>query len=206
MVILGLFYAETLPLLLGSILLTASFVALLLVRRYSVRRRKLVSALRKVMEENTFLNIYGLTTNRDIKTIEAFLEQYTDRAANEQRNEEQLMIRRPDSAGQHPEDYEYVPVRTLTEAVGLGLANRRACFSLYLNSKDPNVQKVMLSFTSDDQLILGLSVSSQSEAQYPSRLLTELVDAYGCHLGGIGVEQPPPANEEEFRMQYSQSS
>lgn len=57
------------------------------------------------------LDIYCLTKRRDADTINSFLDRYVDRAQNEDREDEELMIRRLDAPAHSDEmqDYEWEP-------------------------------------------------------------------------------------------------
>ncbi len=67
---------------------------------------------------------------------------------------------------------------------------------------------VILGFTADDQLVLGLSIDDEGmrpENETKAKdLLHRLAEQYGCHLGLVTVEEPPPRDESAFRAAEGQ--
>lgn len=109
------------------------------------------------------LDVYGLTRRRDADTINRFLDEYIDRAANTDRGDEDLMIE--PLGGQSEEiDWELEPSLTFSHIVERGLAYPRRAFTVYFDSlpawHDAGIEQVILGFTRDGQLVLGLSVST----------------------------------------------
>ncbi len=78
----------------------------------------------------------------------------------------------------------------------------RRAFTVYLRAKAPDLDGIILAFTRDDQLVLGLSIDdegAQPENEVRAKaLLGHLMEAYGCHAGLILVEEYPPGGEREF--------
>ena len=111
------------------------------------------------------LDIYGLTKYRDLNTINAFLDLYVDRAASEDRGDEELMLLPlfPDAHPDKLENYDCEPARTLSNIIQRGLDFPRRSFSVYLKSRQSDIHSIILSFTSDNQLILGLSIDYWNE-------------------------------------------
>ena len=150
------------------------------------------------------LDIYGLTKHRELNTINAFLDRYVDRSASKDRGDEELMLLPLDSSAppDNMEVYDWEPARTLSNIIQRGLDYPRRSFTVYLKSRQPDIDQIILSFTSDNQLILGLSIDDEGglpeNTNRAERLLKELAIQFICHLGLIMVENPPPANEEEF--------
>ena len=56
---------------------------------------------------------------------------------------------------------EWEAAVSLRHVVQRGLDYPRRAFTVYLRSKDPDIQEVTLSFTVDDGLILGVSVDAE---------------------------------------------
>ena len=150
------------------------------------------------------LDIYGLTKHRNLNTINDFLDLYVDRLASEVRADEELMILPLDASPrvENLEDYDWEPAHTLSNVIERGLAFPARSFSVYLKSKPADLDQIILSFTSDNQLILGFSIddegASEDNSDRAERLLNELAAKFCCHLGLVMVEQPPPENEEKF--------
>ncbi len=158
------------------------------------------------------LDVYGLTRHRDMATLNRFLDEYVDRAANADRGDEELMLEPLDmpSAGTQWE-WEWEPSLTLSHIVERGLAYPRRAFTSYFSClpayHQAGIERVILSFTRDKQLVLGLSVSigrdeadDEADEARANELLVHLAQAYQCHLGLILLEEPPPMSEAEFRQ------
>jgi hypothetical protein len=158
------------------------------------------------------LDIYALTRHRDRATIERFLNEYVDRVAAEERGDEDLLLENPayfteDWTGQRsgpiPETaWEWEPAYTLSHIIERGLDHPRRAFTVYLTAKAPDLDRIILAFTRDDQLVLGLAIDdegAQPENEIKAKaLLARLMEAYGCHAGLILVEHYPPKGEREF--------
>ena len=153
------------------------------------------------------IDLYALTKHRDRETIEMFLNSYVDRGVSEDREDEELMMLPLD---QEPgdksfEDYDWEPAKSLSNIVRRGLDYPRRSFTVYLTPNQAGIDRVILSFSSDNQVVLGLSIDDEEESSenvvIAKELLLNLMEKYNCHLGLITVEQPAPVNEEAFRNQ-----
>jgi hypothetical protein len=158
------------------------------------------------------LDIYALTRHRDRATIERFLDEYGDRAANEERDDEELMLESPAFVGEDwtgqptvaiPETaYDWEPARTLSHIVDRGLDHPRRAFTVYFKAKTPDMDRIILAFTGEDQLVLGLAIDdegAQPDNEVKAKaLLTRLMMTYRCHAGLSMVEHYPPLGEREF--------
>ena len=147
------------------------------------------------------LDIYGLTRHRDRETINRFLDEYVDRAASEDRDGEEigLLPLNPELEG---EELQWEHAVTLTHIVERGLDYPRRAFTSYLTSRRADIEQAILSFTSDDQLVLGFSVYSgdfNDDEAMTKALLLGIVREFSCHLGVVLLHTPPPSNESEFR-------
>lgn len=160
------------------------------------------------------LDVYGLTRQRDAATLSRFLDEYVDRAANEDRGDEELELEPLDW---RPEEtkarWEWVPSLTLDHILELGLVYPRRAFIAYLKClpacQEAGIERAILGFTRDDQLVLGLSVSTgenMREDEWEAgearayELLAHFAEAYRCHFGLILLETAPPLSEAEFRQ------
>jgi hypothetical protein len=145
-----------------------------------------------------------------LATIERFLDAVIDRATNEDRGDEELMLDPVGSAESAKLDRtEWEPAVTLSHAIQRGLDYPRRGFAVYLKAREPSFERVILRFTTDDQLILGLSIDDtgghpQTEAR-AREVLSELVADYDCYLGAILSERAPPRDERAFRALESQT-
>jgi hypothetical protein len=152
------------------------------------------------------LDIYCLTKLRDAETINLFFDRYIDRIQNEDRGDEELMILKidadPDS--EESQNYEWEPAITLSHAITRGLDRPRRCFTLYLKSQKTEFSRVILSFTTDDKMILGLCIddagAKPKNLARAKELLSMMVEEFGGYRGLILVEDPPPDNEEVFQQ------
>jgi hypothetical protein len=144
------------------------------------------------------LDVYIISHARDRETIERFLSVYVDRAASEDRGNEQLMILALDEFGQ-PSDgdnWDWEPSESLTHIIERGLEHPRRAFSVYLKTRDVSLAGAILSFTTDNQVIFGVSLEDEGakpeNLERAKILLHEIAQAFGGCNGFIGVEEPPP--------------
>lgn len=157
------------------------------------------------------LDVYGLTRQRDASTLNRFLDEYVDRAANADRGDEEILLEPLDAHSRETERQEgqgeWESSRTLSHILERGLAYPRRAFTTYLTClpacHGAGIERAILGFTRDNQLVLGLSVYSgqeEADAAQAHELLGHFAEAYGCHLGLILPEEPPPLSEAEFRQ------
>ncbi len=158
------------------------------------------------------LDVYGLTRQRDIATLNRFLDEYVDPAANADRGDEELMLEPLDvfpeaTEGPWWERWDWEPAQTLSHILERGLDYPRRAFTAYIEClpacHQMGIEQGILGFTRDNQLVLGLSVYSgreDADEELAHELLAHLAEAYGCHLGLILLEAPPPLSEAEFRQ------
>ena len=145
-----------------------------------------------------------MTRQRDADTIDRFLDEYVDRAANEDRGDEELMLDplpgAQREAGADANDWE--PALTLAHTVKRGLDYPRRAFTVYLKPNTSDLVGVTLSFTNDDQVVVGLALEDEGDLpetdEQAKVLLAHLAEAYGCHIGLMLSEQPPPSSEAAF--------
>lgn len=153
------------------------------------------------------LDIYGLTRRREADIIHRFLDHYVDRMQCENRGDEALMLRKLDAPANSDviDDYEWEPALTLAHTVQRGLEYPRRSFMVYLTAKHPDIDQAILGFTTDNQLVLGLSIDdaegSPENLERAKALLSQLAQNYGCHRGLILAEQPPPHSESMFEQE-----
>jgi hypothetical protein len=156
------------------------------------------------------LDIYCLTKHRDLETINHFLDNYVDRATSEDREGEEVYLI-PDHQGEGSWEPQWEPALTLTHMIQRGLDYPRRSFSVYMDTQSAlNMTGALMHFTSDDRLVLGLSIGDKgdysdgeltdSESELRAKAILErLAEQFNCHLGWITVEDPPPHSEAEFR-------
>ena len=165
------------------------------------------------------LDIYCLTRHREIETINRFLDEYVDRAASEDRGSEEFymdpLYASPQGEGNWEEEWE--PALTLSHMIQRGLDHPRRSFSVYMDTQSAlNMTGALMHFTSDDQLVLGLSIGDKGgdpdgertdrESELRAKAILErLAEQFDCHLGWITVEDPPPHSEAEFKEAWKKS-
>lgn len=159
------------------------------------------------------LDIYCLTKLRNAETIDRFIDLYVDRVLSEDREDEELMIRRLDVPLDFDDGYlafEWELAHTLSHSIQRGLDYPRRCFTIYLKSKQIEFTHVILHFTADDHIILGLSIDdagAQPENLERAKLLLNSLRAdYQGERGLILAEHPPPASEQIFKKINEESN
>lgn len=144
------------------------------------------------------LDVYVISAARNRETIERFLSAYVDRAASEDRGNEELPMVALDSSGQpsSADDWDWEPSKSLTHIVERGLEYPRRAFSAYLKTLDASLAGAVLAFDVDNQVIFGVSMDDEgAKVEHLERaktLLHEMAQMLGGTHGFIGVEEPPP--------------
>jgi hypothetical protein len=144
------------------------------------------------------LDVYVVSKCRDRASIERFLEAWIDRAASEDRGDEELMLLPLNATGAPAElnGWDWEPALTLTHAIERGLERPPRAFALYLNPRDPVVDGVTLAFTTDDEVVFGLSVDDpdarDDRLAFAKDLLQRLAQDFDAHGGYVAAEEPAP--------------
>jgi hypothetical protein len=158
------------------------------------------------------LDIYILTRQLDLNAINQFIDEYVDRAASEDRGDEELMLVSSildSNTMDEKEVEEWIPALTLSHSIQIGLSlsfdHPGRAFTIYLQTQSQYAEIIgaLICFTSDQQLIFGLAIDDEGakpeNLSAAKVLLERLATAYKGHLGLIAVHQPPPQNEEGFK-------
>jgi hypothetical protein len=153
------------------------------------------------------LDIYLLTQHHTAETIQRFLDQYVDRAASDYRHGEEISVLplnvKTEREMVSSDNMEAVPVSSLADILRYGLSQPPRAFYIHLVPKSSPIAYVMLGFTTDGQLILGLSIDDEGmldeNLTTAIQLLHQMAQEYQGHLGLILVETPPPLSEIDFR-------
>ena len=154
-----------------------------------------------------YFDIYALAERRDSATLETFLDAYVDRAAAASGiGGLELMIEPLDAVTREDSGWDWwdwVPVRSLKDIVGWGLAYPRRTFTAYLPWCRGIVKSAVLGFTADDELIVGIAVYDDERGQRitvarAKVLLHDLMRLVGARQGLILAEGPPPRTAAEF--------
>jgi hypothetical protein len=144
------------------------------------------------------LDIYVISPARNRETIECFLSAYVDRAACEDRGDEELIMVAQDPSGQPSsgDDWDWDPSKSLTHIVDRGLQFPRRAFSVYLKTLDSSLARAILAFDVDNQVIFGVSMDDEGarpeNLERAKTVLHEMAQTLRANHGFIGVEEPPP--------------
>jgi hypothetical protein len=144
------------------------------------------------------LDVYVISPARDRETIERFLNAYVDRAASEDRGDEELMMLALNSSGQQSsgDDWDWEPSKSLIHIIERGLQFPRRAFYVHLKAQDASLTGATLGFDADNQAIFGVSMDDEcaktENLERAKILLHEMAQALGGSHGFIGVEEPPP--------------
>ena len=151
-----------------------------------------------------YLNIYVLTPRRDREAIDSFLSAFVDVAASEDLGDTELMMLPLGHTG--PLDgldvtWEWRPCSTLSEAIQIGLGPPPRAFTLALKSCLEGIHHPTLTFTRDQQLLLGVAVEDDHPRAEPAAdvILGEMMLEFGATCGLIGAELAPPMDEDALR-------
>lgn len=153
------------------------------------------------------LDIYILTQHRNVETINRFIDDFVDRGASKDRGDKELMVVRLEVKAtanpHHGDDFEWKPALTLSHIIDYGLSNPPRAFCTYHKSKQHDITHTMIAFTTDNQVVFGLSVDDEGmkpeNLSRAKKLLQMMAANYEGHVGLIAVEQPPELSEFWFR-------
>ncbi|MDH6309600.1 hypothetical protein M2451_001966 [Dysgonomonas sp. PFB1-18] len=151
-----------------------------------------------------FYDIYGLSKKRDRETIEKFLDYfcYRDEIENLGKDEGIFILESEDYNIQE----DFIPVKTLSEVIDFGINNPNQAFAFYLSQPLKNVESVILCFTYDNQIVLGVSVEVNriendrfiDNSAICDQLAATIVKLTSAHKTIMGLELPPPRSESEL--------
>ena len=103
-----------------------------------------------------YYDIYGLSKQRDKKTIETFLNYFANRDKNEDREGQEIAVYNNEK---YNTEETWTAITTLTEVIDFGLENKNFGFAFYIgdNLKE-GINHIILKFTFDSKIIFGISV------------------------------------------------
>jgi len=128
-----------------------------------------------------FNDIYIVTDDRSKNCIDKFLSKYADLENAKARGDFEVF-----------DGSNYVETGTLTDTIAYGLADKRREFVMYFDSAISRVKSVILFFTPDGKLILGLSSEyDENSDEEAKRVLAMLKADFNTDLGVISLETPP---------------
>jgi hypothetical protein len=145
------------------------------------------------------LDVYVISGARNRETIERFLNAYVDRAASDDRGNEELKLLALDSSGKPcgGDEWDWEPSNSLTHIVERGLEFPRRAFCVYdLKPLDASLAGAILAFDVEGQVIFGVSLDDEgAKAENSERakaLLHDMAKVLGATHGFIAVEEPAP--------------
>jgi hypothetical protein len=151
------------------------------------------------------LDIYVLSKSRDRDTLERFISTHVDKEVEENRGDEERMIL-PLGTAKDPSErdrWDWEPAVTLSHILDRGLDYPRRAVTVYLKPQDEALDRIILAFTSDNQVVFGLSIDDADEKleniDLAKRLLYDLAESFNGHLGVIASEEPPPLFEDKIQ-------
>lgn len=150
-------------------------------------------------------DIYGLSKQRDKKTIEKFLNYFSIREKIENREGQEITIYKNDK---YKIEETWLAIRTLTEVIDFGLENLNYGFAFYISDNlIEGINHIILKFTYDGKIIFGISVEENiisanenlidnyNKAIEVERLIADLTNS---EKTSIQFENAPSDDEEEF--------
>jgi hypothetical protein len=154
---------------------------------------------------------YVITPHRSIETLARFVAGFVDRAAAEDRGDEELMLlplnrsttdfvmTAPGAPGDlarwFKESFDWEPALTLTHSIQRGLSRPWRAFSLFnLPSSRPDLMAASIGFTPDGELVLGVEARTREDAV---AWLTRLAEEFDADLGLVSGQPPLSRDEAE---------
>ena len=156
-----------------------------------------------------FYDIYGLSKQRDKKTIKTFLNFYCHQKLNENYVGQGVEIAVYENDKYKIEE-NYIPVDNLSEVIDYGLNHPNIGFAFYIGEKanyKKDIESIILKFTFDGKIIFGISVEESritdngklidnyDKAVEVEKAITVLTNS---EKTSIQFEYAPADDEEEF--------
>lgn len=152
-----------------------------------------------------YYDIYGLSKQRDKKTVEKFLNYFSIREKIENREGQEIAVYKNEK---YKKEETWAAISTLTEVIDFGLKNQNFGFAFYIgdNLKE-GINHIILKFTFDGKIIFGISVEEKILDDngclidnYIKALEVEkkIVELTKSTKTSIQVEYAPSDDEEEF--------
>ena len=152
-----------------------------------------------------YYDIYGLSKQRDKKTVETFLGHFAKRDKIEDRVGQEIAVYKNEKYGT---EETWTAISTLTEVLDFGLRNKNFGFAFYIgdNLKE-GINHIILKFTFDGKIIFGISVEEKKiddngnlidnydKALEVEKKIAELTNSTKT---SIQFEYAPSDDEDEF--------
>lgn len=153
----------------------------------------------------SYYDIYGLSKQRDKKTVEKFLNYFSIREKIENREGQEIAVY---ENKKYKTEETWTSISTLTEVIDFGLENNNFGFAFYIgdNLKE-GINHIILKFTFDGKIIFGISVEENKiddngnlidnydKALEVEKVITELTNSIKT---SIQFEYDPSDDEDEF--------
>jgi hypothetical protein len=156
-------------------------------------------------------DVYVITSHRSIETLARFIAGFVDRAAAEDRGDEELMLlplnrsttdfvmtastAPGDVARWFKESLDWEPALTLTHSIQRGLSRPWRAFSLFnLPCSRPDLMAASIGFTPDGELVLGVEATTREDAV---AWLTRLAEEFNADLGLVSGQPPLSRDDAE---------
>lgn len=149
-------------------------------------------------------DIYGLSHNRDVETIEKFLDHYCVRDKEEKRTEEEIQVW---GNSRYGIEEILIPIATLSEVINYGVNNPDHGFVFYIsNHLKGDIKSIILKFTYDKKIIFGVSIEEKiyisgnliENKENAIKVLNQIVHLTSSYKSSIQFEYPPSDDEDEF--------
>ena len=153
-----------------------------------------------------WIDIYTLVNERNELLLLEFINTYIDLNINNDLEDTDLMIL-PLNANNPDEllninDWDWEPAISITHSIKRGLDFPRRSYALYLNPNNTEVLRIIIQFTTDDKMIVGISIDETKDTKYDYKnarnKLNDLMIKFNSNKGFFGIEVAPPQNELEF--------
>lgn len=152
-----------------------------------------------------YYDIYGLSKQRDKKTVETFLNYFANRNKIEDREGQEIAFYKNEK---YKTEETWTSIRTLTEVIDFGLKNQNLGFAFYIGDNlKKGINHIILKFTFDGKIIFGISVEENRLTDggklidnYDKALEIEktIAELTNSSKTSIQFEYAPSDDEEEF--------
>ena len=151
--------------------------------------------------------IHVLSRKRDRSALETFVGDYVDRAASEDRGDEDLMmlpLGMTTDEAEISDDWEWEPSRSLSHVLERGLDLPHRAFAVYgLKPADEEFDSACIAFTQTGEVVFALSLEDLDTREATLRRAQEVLDRlmvqFDGEVGWVDDEQPAPLDEEDIR-------
>lgn len=152
-----------------------------------------------------YYDIYGLSRQRDKRTVEKFLNYFSIREKIENREGQEIVVYKNEK---YKIGETLITISTLTEVIDFGLENKNFVFAFYIGDNlKKGINHIILKFTFDGKIIFGISVE-EKKIEYNGNLIDNydkaievekaIAELTNATKTSIQFEYAPSDDEEEF--------